>query len=313
MDTLLCMRSFDKIAEVGSFIGAARILNLSTSTVTKHLHYLERRVGVRLFNRNTRQVALTEAGRVYWKYCRDLLAEVHQAEAIVGAMAQNPRGQLRVAAPYDFGVSQIEPAILEFTREYRDITIELSLGSHFVDLVRDEFDMAVRIAGTRGLDASLIARRLATSRLVVCGAPDYLRRLRPKTPADLARHNFLLYTGAAWRKEWPFARDGSIEKVPLSGTIQSNDNLLLCRAAVAGAGLTIQPTFNVWRELRSGQLETVLEEWRVEDLGVHVIFPHRRYLPSKVRTFVDFLASRFCNRPEQDVWLESAQIRAAAS
>jgi DNA-binding transcriptional LysR family regulator len=307
MDTLLCMRSFAKVAEAGSFAGAARVLNLSPSTVTKHLHHLERRVGARLFSRNTRRVALTEAGAVYWRHCRDLLAEIEQAEAEVGGMAQSPRGQLRIAAAYDFGVSQIEPAILDFTKEHPDITIDLSLGSQFVDLVKDEFDMAVRIAGQKGLDASLIARRLATSRLVVCGAPDYLQGLRPQAPADLARHNCLVYTGAAWRDEWPFTCNGSIEKVTLSGNIRSNDNLLLCRAAVAGFGLTIQPSFNVWRELRSGQLETVLDGWQVDELGVFVIFPHRQLLPAKVRAFVDFLGSRFRNSPDQDIWLEKAK------
>jgi DNA-binding transcriptional LysR family regulator len=304
MDTLVCMRSFVKVAEAKSFALAARILNLSPSTVTKHLNHLERRVGARLFNRNTRRVALTEAGAVYWRQCRDLLAEIEQAEAEVGGMAQTPRGQLRIAAPYDFGVSQIEPAILDFAREYPDITVDLLLGSQFVDLVKDEFDVAVRIAGKKGLDASLIARRLATSRLIVCGAPSYLRGLRPRAPADLARHNCLLYTGASWRDTWPFACDGSVEKVPLSGNIQSNDNLLLCRAAVEGVGLTIQPSFNVWQEVRSGRLETVLDEWEVDELGVYVVFPHRRYLPSKVRAFVDFLATRFCNSPDRDIWLE---------
>jgi DNA-binding transcriptional LysR family regulator len=304
MDTLVCMRSFTKVAEVASFAEAARILNVAPSTVTKHLHYLERRIGARLFNRNTRRVALTECGAVYWRQCRDLLAEIEQAEAEAGGLAQTPRGRLRIAAPYDFGVSQLEPAILDFTREYPDIVIELSLGSQLVDLVRDKFDMAVRIVGEKGLDASLIARRLATSRLIVCGAPNYLRGLRPQAPADLAGHNCLLYTGAAYRDEWPFTRNGSVEKVPLSGNIQSNDNLLLCRAAVKGVGLTIQPSFNVWQEVRSGQLEILLDEWEVDDLGVHVVFPHRLYLPAKVRVFVDFLATRFRNSPDCDVWLE---------
>lgn len=307
MDTLLCMRSFEKVAESGSFAEAARVLNLSPSTVTKRVSHLERRIGVRLFNRNTRRVVLTEAGAAYWRHCRGLLVEIEHAEAVVGGMGRKPRGLLRIAAPYDFGVSQIEPAILEFVSEYPEIRIELSLGSQFADLVREGFDMAVRIAGGTGLGASLIARRLATSRLMVCGATHYLRGLKPRTPADLASHNCLLYTGATWRREWPFTCNGSTEKVALSGNIRSNDNLLLCRAAVAGAGLTIQPSFNVYRELRAGQLETVLDEWQVEELGVHVIFPHRKYLPSKSRAFVDFLAARFRNSPDQDVWLEKSR------
>lgn len=149
MDTLVCMRSFVKIGEVGSLAEAARVLNLAPSTVTKHLHHLERRIGARLLNRNTRHVAFTEAGMAYWRRCRDLLADIELAEGLAGGLGRKPRGQLRIAAPYDFGVSEIEPAILGFTREYPDISVDLLLGHQFVDLVKDGFDMAVRIAGKR--------------------------------------------------------------------------------------------------------------------------------------------------------------------
>lgn len=307
MDTFACMRSFAAVVRAGSFAAAARHLGLSPAVVTKHIQSLERRIGVRLLTRTTRHVGLTEAGALYWEHCRNVLEEMDHAEAEAGALGRLPRGRLRLTAPYDFGAAEVEPAVLDFIKEYPEIAVDLLLSSHFVDLVKDEFDMAVRIAGQQPLDASLIARRLATSRLVVCAAPDYLRRRRPQVPADLARHNCLIYTGAAWREEWPFSYNGRTEKVSLSGSLQTNDNLLLCRAAVAGVGLTIQPTFNVWQELRSGRLEIVLDEWLIDELGVHVVFPHRRYLPSKVRVFVDFLVARFRNQHDRDVWLDRAR------
>lgn len=141
----------------------------------------------------------------------------------------------------------------------------------------------------------------------MCGAPGYLGGERPNRPDDLARHNCLLYTGSMWQEEWPFTHNDSSSKVRLSGNIRSNDNLYLCRAAAEGAGLTVQPSFNIWRKVRSGRLEIVLNEWAVEELGVYVVFPHRQYLPSKTRAFIDFLAARFRNSPDRDIWLEKAR------
>ncbi|MGH6896605.1 MAG: substrate binding domain-containing protein [Geminicoccaceae bacterium] len=235
-----------------------------------------------------------------------MLDQLDHLEAEVGALGRLPRGRLRVSAPYDFGTGEIESTVLDFIKEYPEITVDLLLTNHFVDLVKEGLGVAVQIAG-RPRDASLIARRLAMSRLVVCGAPVYLRQRRPQVPADLAEHNCLVYTGAAWREEWSFACNGRTERVLLSGSLQTNDNLLLCRAAVAGIGLTIQPSFNVWRELRSGRLEVVLDQWQVAELGVHMVFPHRQYLPSKIRAFVDFLAAHFRNSPDRDIWLDRAR------
>jgi DNA-binding transcriptional LysR family regulator len=302
------MRCFAAVAEAGSFAAAARKLDLSPAVVTKRVQRLEQHIGARLFNRDTRHVGLTEAGTLYLERCRDVLEAIEHAEAEASELGRLPRGRLSITAPYDFGPAEIEPAVLDFIAEYPEISVDLLLTSEFVDLVKDDYDMAVRIAG-RPLDPTLIARRLATSRLVVCGSPDYFDGRPPRVPADLERHNCLVYTGAVWREEWPFTLDGRTEKVALTGSLRTNDNLLLCRAAEAGIGLTIQPSFNVWRELCSGRLQVVLEDWHIDELGVHVVFPHRRYLPSKVRVFVDFLTARFRNSPDRDIWLDRARFQ----
>jgi DNA-binding transcriptional LysR family regulator len=304
MDTLHCIHAFAKVVEAGSFAGAARRLSLSPATVTKRIQHLERRLGTRLFNRNTRQVRLTEAGARYARHCGAMLAELAQVEAEVAEMGRLPQGRLKITAAYDFGVRELEPAALAFARQYPEIKLDLQLTQRFVDLSKEDFDLAVRCVTVPG-EADLIVRRLATSRLIACAAPEYLRRHgRPKVPADLQRHNCLVYTGTPWKNEWSFMRDGCAETIRISGNLRTNDNGLLRRAVIDGIGITIQPTFNIWQDLQAGQLERVLGGWRLEELGIYVVFPQRRYLPGKVRAFVDFLASHFRNSPDRDIWLD---------
>jgi DNA-binding transcriptional LysR family regulator len=306
MDTLLTMRAFALIAQAGSFAAAARMLGVSPAVMTKRVQSLEQRIGARLLDRSVRHIRLTEAGSLYREHCCRVLEELDYAEAEAGTLGRLPRGRLRVSAPYDFSDAELETAVLDFRKDYPEIALDLLLTNDFIDLVGDGCDMAVRIAG-RNFDGPLVARRLALSRLLVCAAPEYLRRERPRVPADLKRHDCLIYTGAAWREEWPFKRNGHTKSIALSGSLRSNDNLLLCRAAVAGLGITIQPSFNVWRQLRAGELETVLDDWSIENLGVHAVFSHRRLMPAKVRAFVDFLARRFARSTDRDIWLERAR------
>lgn len=307
MDTLVSMEIFAKVAEAGSFAEAARRLRISPAMVTKHIQALESRVGARLISRNSRQNHLTEAGALYWQHCRTLLSELRHIEDEAGALGQLPRGRLRLTAAYDFGVAELEPAMLDFMMKYPDINIDLELTTRFVDLIKEEFDLAVRIVSRPLDDSTLVARRFATSRLVLCAAPDYLRRHgTPTDPVDLARHPCLVYTGSVWRNEWPFARRGDTRTVRVSARLQTNNNQTLCTAATQGAGIVMQPTFNVWKQLRTGELELVLQDWQIGDLGAYIVFPHRQFLPAKVRTFVDFLAERFRGRANQDVWLDRA-------
>lgn len=311
MDQLTCIRTFVAVVQTGSFSAAARRLGRSPAIVTKHVQKLERHMGARLLNRTTRQVNLTEAGTIYWRYCRQVLEDLERAETEVGSISGRPRGRLRITAPYDFGIAEIEPLTLGFMQRYPEVTVDLLLVNHFVDLIEEGFDLAVRIARQLG-DPALTARRFASSRLVVCAAPAYLRKRTPRTPDDLERHDCLLYTGAAWREEWPFTRAGETHKVRLAQRLLSNDNAFLTRAAVEGVGVTIQPSFNVWRELRAGTLRTVLDDWDIEHLRLNVVFPHGRYLPAKVRSFVDFLVETFDGASDRDPWLERCRTRSPA-
>lgn len=305
------MQVFARVAEAGSFAEAARRLRIAPATVTKHVQALEKRIGTRLINRDTRRVQLTEAGVLYWRRCRTLLSELAQVEDEAAGLGQLPRGRLRLTAGDGFGTSELQPAVLEFMQLYPDITVDLELSTRYIDLIQEEFDVAVRTSGAP-LDGPLVARRLASSRLVVCAAPSYLARFgRPRQPSELAAHACLVYSGTRWGNEWPFARGEAVEKVRVCARLQTNSNLTLCHAVKSGAGITIQPSFNVWRELRTGELETVLDEWRVGELDVHVVFPHREYMPAKVRVFIDFLAERFRGGAHRDVWLDRISRMAA--
>lgn len=297
MDTLVCIRTFGKVVDAGTFAAAARHLRVSPATVTKHIQHLESRLGVRLFNRNTQKVTLTEAGARYVHHCGAMLAELDHVEAELGELARRPQGRLRVSTAHDFGVRELEPAILAFVQKFPEIEVELHLSQRLVNLAGEEFDLAVRCV-SRPSEAELVIRRLATARLIACAAPAYLEKHGvPAIPADLEGHNCLVYTGSAWQHVWPFSRDGTTRKVSVAGSIRTNDNSLLRSAAISGFGVTIQPSFNVWQDLQMGRLRQVLDGWTIEELGVFVVFPEKRYLPGKVRVFIDFLAEHFQNDP----------------
>lgn len=297
MDTLECIRTFGRVVAAGTFAAAARQLRLSPATVTKRIQHLERRLGVRLFTRNARKVALTEAGIRYAQHCDAMLPDLDHVEAEVLEMARRPQGRLRVTAAYDFGVRELEPAVLAFVQKFPEIEVDLHLSQRVVDLTGEGFDVAVRCVSRPG-EAELVIRRLAKAELIVCAAPAYLdRRGVAGTPADLRDHNCLIYTGSAWQHVWPFSRDGASEKVSVAGNIRTNDNSLLRSAALAGLGIAIQPSFNVWRDLQAGRLTQLLGGWTIEELGVYAVFPEKRYLPGKVRAFIDFLVAHFAASP----------------
>jgi DNA-binding transcriptional LysR family regulator len=307
MDTLVSMRVFVRAVEAESLAAAARRLKLSPATVTKHVQGLERRLGTRLLNRTTRRFSLTEAGAAYYERCRTSLAEVEAAEAAARSLGAQPRGHLRITAPMYFAPSELRPIIQGFIERYPDITVEVLVTNRRIDLVEDGLDLAVRIAAD-ALEPSLIARRLATSRLLTCASPTYLQRAGvPRQPPDLLRHRCLTTTLFRLDEGWVFSRDGKSETLALPITLQSNNNELLCEAAADGFGITIQPTINIWRNLATGRLTRILEDWSPGELGVFVVYPSRRDLPAKTRLFIDYLTARFPKGPRHDVWLERAR------
>ena len=304
LDRVSGMEVFAKVASQGSFSAAARALGMSQSMATKHVDAIEDRLGARLFQRTTRRLTLTEAGRRYLEACERILGEIEEADAEAAADVAEPRGLLRLNAPLSFGFRQVVPALADFAALYPQLTVDLGLTDRFVDLVEEGWDLAIRLGTLR--DSSLIARRLAPASIVLCGSPDYLDRHGvPKTIADLATHNCLGYTmpSLASADHWFFGADGSLA-APITGNLRANNGDALRAAALAGQGLIYQPTFLVGEDLRAGRLVCIHLDVGPFPFGsVYAVYGPSRHVPAKVRSLIDFLAKRWSGTPPWDVGL----------
>ncbi|WP_230531306.1 LysR family transcriptional regulator [Microvirga roseola] len=300
LDRVTSMQVFVRVAALGSFSAAARALHLSQTMVTKHIAALEERLGIKLLNRSTRRLVLTEGGRSYLAACERILAEIEEAEASASLDRIEPRGTLRLNVPLTFGFRQIVPALAEFSRLYPAISVDLGLADRYVDLIEEGWDLAIRIGRLK--DSSLIARRLAPCRIVVCAAPSYLEAHgTPKTLEDLSRHNCLGYTlsSTVGADRWAFGAEGEMV-ASVQGNLRANNGDALLAAALAGQGLIYQPTFLVGDSLREGTLIRLLDDYPAYEVGVHAVLPSGRQVPAKVRAFVEFLSRRFAPEPEWD-------------
>ena len=300
MDRFDNMRVFAKVAESGGFTNAAVRLGMSASMVSQHVKELEERLSVRLLNRTTRKVSLTETGRAYYQRCTRLLADLEETERAASDMHAAPRGELRVNCWPSFGVRHLALAVADFTTRFPAISVELMLSDRMVDLIDDGFDVAIRAEPLH--DSSLIARQLAPLRVVLCGAPSYFEtHARPRTPADLTDHNCLTMTGSALYRMWHLrAADGTALDIAPVGNLRSNISSVLETAALAGHGLAWLPTYLCSEALRSGRLVTVLDDYTAPPYTMRALYPHNRHLSAKVRAFVDFLATRFGREPYWD-------------
>ncbi|MDH3595666.1 MAG: LysR family transcriptional regulator [Rhodospirillales bacterium] len=300
MPDLSAMAVFARVVETESFTRAAEELRLSKSAVSKQVSRLEDRLGVRLLNRTTRRLSLTEAGAAFYGGCQKTLSEAEAAEQAVTHLAMAPRGVLRVAAPMSFGFQHVGPALPDFLSACPELTLDLALNDRMVDLVEEGYDVAIRIGVLA--DSSLVARRLAPSRLVLCAAPGYLaERGRPAAPEDLARHDCASYSYRTAGPEWRFRGPDGLHRVKVSGRLAVNNGDVLLAAALGGLGVVMLPSFIAGGGLRAGGLVRVLPDWRVaEEANVYAVYPASRNLSPKVRVFVDFLAARFGEPPYWD-------------
>ncbi|MBI2715242.1 MAG: LysR family transcriptional regulator [Rhizobiales bacterium] len=301
LDRLTGLEVFAKVAAAGSFSAAGRALGLSQTMVTKHIAALEARLGVKLFHRSTRRLSITEAGRSYLEASERILADIDAAEAAVAADRVEPRGLLRLNAPVAFGTRQIAPLLSEFAQRHPLVTVELGLNDRLVDLADEGWDSAIRIGSLS--DSSLIARRIAPCRTVVCAAPSYLAaRGNPRTVSSLTNHNSLGYTlsRVTGVDRWSFGAQGEIT-VPVSGNLRANNGDALRTAAIAGQGLAYLPSFIVADDLRAGTLVALdLDQPTVEFGGIYAVFLPDRHPAAKVRAFIDFIANRFAPEPPWD-------------
>lgn len=300
MDKFTCMQALVRVVESGSFAEAARRMGVSAPMVTKYISHLEHSLGSRLLNRSTHSLSLTDPGHAYYQRCVQLLEDLDEAEAAAGAQSTSPRGSLRMSVSTDFGVDHLGPVLLEYSRHYPDVRIEVSVSNHLVDLIEEGFDLAVRI--TDQLRTNLVARKLATAKLVTCAAPAYLERHGvPQIPENLAQHNCLSFSDVSLSAEqWRFTRDGRTCVVKAAGTLRASSNELLKLAALQGQGVVLQPSFNVSAELRSKRLVPLLTDYDAGALGIYIVYPHRKHQTAKVRSFIDTLTGRWGADSDRD-------------
>ena len=300
MHSLNAIRLFTATVEAGSFSAAGRRLGLAPSSVSRQVTALEDGVGARLLHRTTRNLSLTEAGRVYFERISRILAELDEACAAVADLEAEPRGSLHVNAPYAFGVRHVAPALPDFLARFPEVRIELALTDSFVDLLEVGADVAIRVGELE--DSSLVARRLATSRRLVCATPAYLARAgTPARPDDLTAHDCLIYTRHRGQVHWNLQGPDGPVAVPVEGSLRTNNTEAVHAALRGGLGVALMPAWLVGEDVRSGALVELLRDWRTpagpQDTGVHALYPASRHLSPKVRAFVDFLVKRFASRP----------------
>jgi DNA-binding transcriptional LysR family regulator len=273
---------------------------LSPAVVSRRLAALEARLGVRLINRTTRSLHLTDEGATYLEACSRVLAEIEQADAAVTAGRGEPQGLLRVALPASFGNQHVAPLIPDFAARYPKVQLVLSLSDRYVNVIEEGFDLAVRIAELE--DSSLAARKLAPNRRLVVASPEYLRRHgAPRTPAELTQHNCVT-TSADLGMTWVYRHpDGAPSSVRVSGRYSCDNWEVLRDWALAGLGIALKSTWDVRRHLEDGSLVPLLPGYSFEtDVAIWAVYPHRRHLSAKTRVFIDFLAESFGPEPYWD-------------
>jgi len=303
MDRFAAMQAFVAVVETGSFVRAGERLGLSATSVSRAVAALEAHLDVRLLYRTTRRVSLTDAGRTYYRYAVDLLADLAEAEAAVSADSRTASGVLRLSAPVTFGVLHLAPLLQRFRQQHPGLTLDLSLDDRITDLVEEGRDLAVRISREL-LATTLVARPLTSTQLVVCAAPSYLARFgAPQSPEELGRHQCLLYSYADQAGQWAFrAPDGSVHHVAVKGVMIANNGDVLRLAALAGEGIVVQPSFIVGDDLLSGRLVPLLQDYALPPLKVYAVYPGRRHLPAKVRLFIEFLKAAWGEPPPWERW-----------
>ena len=300
------VQAFVRTAEAQSFTAAGQRLGLSKSIVSQRIADLEARLGVRLINRTTRRLSLTEAGVGFLAGAERVLSEMAEAEERATRDATELRGTLRIAAPLSFALMHLQPAIFAFMTAHPALEVHLDLNDRLLDLVAGGWDMAVRIG--RLPDSSLIARRLAPALMVCCASQDYLdRHGMPMRPEDLSEHECMRYAGSDRPDAWTFQIDGEWQSIEVRGRLVTNNGEMSLGAVMAGHGIALLPSFMVGCRIAQGELVRVLADWPTKHGAIHAVYPPTRHLPARVRLFTEFLAERIGREPYWDTGLTPAK------
>ena len=283
---------FVAVVENDGFSAASRALGISKSAVSKRINQLEDHLGVRLLHRTTRKLSLTEAGERYFEHATQALTAAGQAEDAVTELQGEPQGKLKISSPMSFGRLHVAPLIPIFMKRYPKILIDLVMDDRNIDLVAEGFDLAIRSGDMPA--STLIARKLAPLRQVLCASPDYIDRYgMPVTPSELSERNCILFSYSGDANEWTLNKVGKSEAVLVSGSYRVNNSEAILVALREGIGIGRLPTFVAGPDLREGNLLRILESYHIPDHTFYAVFPERQYLPAKVRAFLNFSINYF--------------------
>ena len=283
---------FFSVVEANSFAGAAKRLETTPASVSRRVKALEQRLGVRLLQRTTRKLSLTDAGEHYFREGRRLLYELDDLEQALTASALEPQGQLRIVAPMSFGQRRLAPLVARFAKLHSEIRISLILEDRETDLFDEAADLAIRIGYPA--DSSMIMRVITPIPRYACASPEYLkRRGRPESPEDLLHHECLHYNLISEREEWTFVGKHGEQTLAINGNFCSNNGDVLAEAAMQGLGITLLPNFIVEEPIADGRLVKVLEDYEREPLSLFLLYPSRHYVPAKTRRFLEYLMQHF--------------------
>ena len=292
MDRFLEMQTFNAVVDAGSFVKAADALAMSKAAVSRYLVDMETRLGVRLLHRTTRRLSLTDEGQIFYARSKELLADLAEAEDEITSRSDAASGLLRINAPFTFGVLHLAPLWGAFRAQHPKVKLEVTLADRLVDLVEEGYDVAIRIA--RLENSSLVSKRLATTRMVLCASPQYLKRSgAPKHPSELANHAVISYSYWSTRDEWRFEGPQGPVSVKTNPCIHTNNGDTCRAAALANQGIILQPSFLVGADLASGALVELMPEFRSLELGIYAVYPTRKHVSPKVRALIDFLFNHF--------------------
>jgi len=288
MDKFLEMKTFAAVVDGGSFVQAADALDMSKPAVSRHVAELEKRLGVRLLQRTTRKLSLTEEGRLFYGRCKTVLADVEVAEEEITAQSVAVKGLIKLNVPISFGLWELAPLWPDFMTKFPDVELDITFADRMVDLVEEGYDMAVRIA--RLPNSSLVSRKLASTRLVLCASPGYLKKHgKPKHPSELANHAVLSYSLLATGDNWNFDGPDGVVSVTVKPIMRTNSGDTCIAAARKHKGVVLQPSFMVNADLQSGALVELMPTYRSIEFGIYAVYPTRQYVSPKVRALIDFL------------------------
>lgn len=301
MDRIDSLRAFVTVASEGSFTGAANKLKLSNQLVSKYVAQLEEHLSVRLLNRSTRKVHLTEAGTRCLQYANQILENFQDMEGHLGLLQDNAHGLLSINAPLSFSTLHLPKLISDFRLAYPEVGVDLQLNDRKVDILEEGYDLALRIGLLKS--SSLIAKHIAPIKLVLCAAPKYLKQYgTPKHPKDLIPQHYLRYTYLEYETHADSALMNSLRTHAQSRHpgLVCNNGVVLLQSAIAGEGYVLQPTFIAGEAIRQGKLKVILNKFTPKPLGLYAVYPHRKLLASKLRVFIDFIENYYGNPPYWD-------------